>query len=119
MSHLSPVDRYVTGSARTHMSDAVAYSKRYDLVPAGRDRMFMTQVTAIKGGSATVSTCDDGSKFRQVYASTGQPDNALRTPKDEEYLFETWRMVETSGHWAITSFVLAELPSRSAVHCQP
>jgi hypothetical protein len=97
----------------------VAAGKRYDLVPAGRDRMFLTQVTVIKGASATVATCDDGSKFRQVYASTGQPDDALRTPKDMEYIFETWRMVETSGHWAITSFTLAELPSRSADHCQP
>jgi len=33
------------------------------IVPAGIDRNFKTQVAAMSGTSATVTTCDDGSKF--------------------------------------------------------
>ncbi len=114
-----PVRRYVTGQALTHLAAAVKAGKARDLVPAGVDRFFMTRVTAITGRNAVIATCDDGSKFKQENPRTGKVDAAFLPSPGQEYLFETWRMVQLSGHWAITAFSLVTLPSRSAEPCQP
>jgi hypothetical protein len=66
-----------------------------------------------------VTTCDDGSKFQEAFASTGQIDSAFTAPEDQDYISEIWRMALVSGHWAITSFSLAFLPDASAKPCQP
>lgn len=117
---LAPEARdYVTGQAFSHLVAAVKAGKSDDLVPAGTDRLFMTRVTAITGHNAVIATCDDGSKFRQQNPQTGKADLSLATPPAQQYLSETWRMVQLSGHWAISSFSLAALPSRSAEYCQP
>jgi hypothetical protein len=118
--HLVPAARdYVTGQALTHLAAALKAGREHDLVPAGVDRLFMTRVTTIAGRSATVTTCDDASKFKEQNPSTGQVDTSFLSPPGQEYLFETWRMVQRSGHWAITAVSLATLPSRSAEPCQP
>jgi hypothetical protein len=118
--HLVPVARdYVTGQALTHLAAALKAGREHDLVPAGVDRLFMTRVTTIAGRSATVTTCDDASKFKEQNPSTGQVDTSFLSPPGQEYLFETWRMVQRSGHWAITAVSLATLPNRSAEACQP
>jgi hypothetical protein len=116
---VAPVTRYVTGVARTRLSASVARGKQYGVVPTGGDRLFMARVTALSGRSATVTTCDDGSKFREAFASTGQIDPAFTAKPDQAYLFETWHLVEAAGHWAINTFTVAELPDKSAGHCQP
>src|SRR5215472_2123205 len=67
-----PVREYVTGQALTHLAAAVKANKARDLVPAGVDRFFLTRVTAIRGRSATVATCDDGSKFTEENPRTGK-----------------------------------------------
>ena len=114
-----PVRDYVTGQALTHLAAVVKAGKARDLVPAGVDRFFMTRVTAITGQNAIVATCDDGSKFTEENPRTGQVDASFLPSPGQEYLFETWRMVQLSGHWAITAFSLAFLPSGSAEPCQP
>lgn len=114
-----PVRDYVTGQALTHLAAALKAGRERDLVPAGVDRLFMTRVTTIAGRSATVTTCDDASKFKEQNPSTGQVDTSFSSPPGQQYLFETWRMVQHSGHWAITAVSLATLPSRSAEPCQP
>jgi hypothetical protein len=116
---LPPVRDYVTGQALTHLAAAVKAGKARDLVPAGVDRFFMTRVTATTGHNAIIATCDDGSKFKQENPRTGKVDASFLPSPGQEYLFETWRMVRLSGHWAITAFSLATLPSRSAEPCQP
>jgi hypothetical protein len=116
---VAPVTEYVTGAARTNLNDALAGLKAHGVVPAGEDRLFMTRVTAVSARSATVTTCDDGSKFREAFASTGKIDSEFTAPEDQDYIFEIWRMAQVSGHWAITSFSLAFLPSASAKPCQP
>src|SRR5262249_24145342 len=83
------------------------------------DRYFMTRVTAITGRNATVATCDDGSKFKQENPSTGTVNLAFAPTPGQGYLFETWRMAQLHGHWAITAASVAVLPSRSAEPCQP
>jgi hypothetical protein len=113
------VREYVTGQALTHLTAAVKAGKTRHLVPAGEDRLFNTRVSALTGHSATVTTCDDGSKFKQVNPRTGKVDVRFLADPGTSYLFETWRMVQLSGHWAIGSISLALLPSPSAEPCQP
>jgi hypothetical protein len=114
-----PVRGYVTGQALTHLIAAVKAGKAADVAPAGMDRLFMTRVTAVTGRNATVTTCDDGSNFEQENPRTGKIDASFVAPPQQNYLFETWRMVQLGGHWAITAFSLAFLPSRGALACQP
>ncbi len=116
---VAPVTRYVTGEALTRLLAAIAATKARDLVPAGTDRFFKTRVTALTGRSATVSTCEDGSKFREKNLRTGRIDPQFTASPDQAYLFETWQMGHLSGHWAITALSLATLPDPRARPCQP
>jgi hypothetical protein len=116
---VSPVRDYVTGQALGHLTSAMKANKANDLVPAGVDRFFMTRITAISGRNATLVTCDDGSKFQEENPRTGKVNLAFEPTPGQSYLFETWRMVQLSGHWAITALSVAPLPSRSAEPCQP
>jgi hypothetical protein len=118
--HLVPsVREYVTGQALTHLNAAMKANKARDLVPAGTDRFFMTRVTTITGRNATLATCDDGSKFKEQNPSTGKVNPGFVPTPGQSYLFETWRMVQAHGHWAITALSVAALPARSAEPCQP
>jgi hypothetical protein len=81
--------------------------------------MFKTHVTILSARSATVATCDDGSKLREKNRRTGRVDAQLLAPPDQQYMFVTWRMVRLSGRWAISGFSLASLPAPAAQHCQP
>jgi hypothetical protein len=114
-----PVTKYVTGQALTHLMAATSSLKANDVVPAGTDRLFMTSVTALTSTTATVTTCDDGSKYAAENPVTGKINPAYSPSANQKYLFETWHMVLLSGRWAISSFTLATLPSASAQHCQP
>lgn len=116
---VAPVTDYVTGSALTHLTAAMTAGKAEDLVPAGTDRFFMTRVTGITGRKATVTTCDDGSKSGEANPRTGKVNPAYVPQPDQGYIFETWRMIQLSGHWAITDFSLATLPNPRAKPCQP
>jgi hypothetical protein len=116
---VAPVRNYVTGDALPHLVAAVTAAKQQDLVPAGTDRLFMTRVTGLTARHATVTTCDDGSKFEEENARTGAVDEAYAPQADQAYLLETWQMVQLSGHWGITSFTVATLPNPSAAPCQP
>jgi hypothetical protein len=114
-----PVRDYVTGEAFTRLAAVVRTDRSEDLVPAGVDRFFMTRVTAITGSSAIVATCDDGSAYAEENPRTRKVDVNFLSSPGQAYLFETWRMAQLSGHWAISDFTLNALPSRSAEACQP
>jgi hypothetical protein len=114
-----PVREYVTGQALSHLTAAMKAGKARDLVPAGADRLFMTRVTTLTRRSASVATCDDGSKFKQVNPRTAKVDTGFLPTPGQEYIFETWRMGRLGGHWAISGLSVASLPSRSAEPCQP
>jgi hypothetical protein len=116
---VAPVRGYVTGQALTHLIAAVKTGKANDITPAGMDRLFMTRVTAVNGHNATVATCDDGSNFEEENPRTEKIDASFAAQPQQAYAFETWRMIQLGGHWAITAFSLAFLPSRSALACQP
>jgi len=116
---IAPVTGYVTGDALRHLTIAVSENKSHDLVPAGTDRMFMTRVTGITGATATVTTCDDSSKYKEQDPRTGEVNAAYTPALDQAYLFETWHMVQLSGHWAISALSVASLPDQAAQPCQP
>jgi len=110
------VRRYVTGHALVNLVDAVAASRKDHLIPAGTDRLFLTRVTRIRGGTATITTCDDASKFHEEDVHTGAESTQ---PPAQAYLFEIWQMVKHSGRWAIAAFSYALRPSPRAAPCQP
>lgn len=116
---VSPVTARVTGGALRNLKAALASAKARDLVPGGVDRFFKTRVAVISGTNATLTTCDDGSKFEEVNLGTGIPDPAFSAPANERYLFETWRMVRLGGQWAISAVSPVTLPDSRAKPCQP
>jgi hypothetical protein len=115
---VTPVQDYVTGSALQHLELAIAGAHALNAVPAGSDRMYMTQVTSLASDRATVTTCDDGSHFQSVNRQTGKPDPALAPPPDQQFLFETWHLTRLATGWALATFTVASLPSASAKACQ-
>ena len=117
----APVTDYVTGKALTSNLDAViSTEKRQDLVPSGADRFFKTTVTAHSASAATVSTCDDGSKFHVVFKRTGKIDQAYQaTSPSQQYLFEIFTMIRQKGHWAISAVSIVQSPDHRADQCQP
>lgn len=116
---VSPVRDYVTGQALAHLTTAMNFGKTRHIVPAGTDRLFMTRVTRISGPNAIVTTCDDDSRFKEVNPATGQVAANSQPPPQQDYLYETWQMVQISGHWAMRALSIAFLPASSAELCQP
>jgi hypothetical protein len=118
---VSPVADYVTGPALIALNTTIArgLTKGQEIVPAGVDRNFMTKVTAISAASATVTTCDDGSKFQEVNPTTGVVNKTYNPTPDQEYIFVTWQMTRLDGRWAVSKVTAANLPNALAKPCQP
>lgn len=89
------------------------------VVIAGADRFFKTRAVAVSATSATITTCDDGSKFEEVNPGTGVPDPVYSATANQRYLFETWQMTRLGGHWAISDVTPVTLPGSRAKPCQP
>lgn len=116
-----PVTSDVTGAALTDLKKSLTQELTPGqlIVPAGTDRNFDTQITALSGISATVTTCDDGSKFDEVNPVTGVVNTAYNATPDQEYIFVTWQMTRLDGHWAISAITPVTLPNALAKPCQP
>jgi hypothetical protein len=116
---VAPVTAYVTGVALHNLKAYLVRAKAQKIVIAGVDRFFKTRVTAISATKATLTTCDDGSKFAEVNPVTGVPDPIYSPGPDQRYLFETWQMARLDGHWAISVISPVTLPDSRAKPCQP
>lgn len=117
---VAPVTSYITGAALQKLKAAITGYKQRELIPAGKDRLFKTRVTAVNGQTATLTTCDDGSGFKEVNPATGAVDpSSVSLPVDQEYLFETWHMTSLGGHWAVSSFTIVTPPTAAAKPCLP
>ncbi len=114
---VSPVTEYVVGDARKHLNAVLAAEENNNYLPAGSDRFWNTNVISITAHGATVTTCDDGTKYVQQDPNTGQTLPAA--PPDQQYLFEIWNLVPMDGHWAITSFTVTAYPDPRAQACKP
>ena len=116
---VAPVTQFVVGVDLSNLNRAIAYDKQRGVVAAGTDQFFMTKVTSLGVNSATVSTCDNASKFKFIFKATGHIDKADAAPPNQAYLFENWGMIRQSGHWAISSVSVIMLPDPRAQPCQP
>lgn len=117
---VAPILGYLTGVARRDFFAALAAGRARQIVPAGRERYFLTRVTALTGTAATVTTCDDGSRYRAQNPRTGQVNPAYSPQsKAQAYVFMAWHLVRQSGRWVMASFSVATLPDRRALPCQP
>jgi hypothetical protein len=114
-----PVTTYVTGRALGSLRASLVSMKNGEVVPGGADRFFKTSAAVASSASATITTCDDGSRLEEVNPGTGVPDPALSAPANQQYLFETWQMVKLGGHWAISVVSPVTLPDSRADPCQP
>jgi hypothetical protein len=117
---VAPVTSYVTGAALGNLKKVISIFSKSHEVPAGVDRLFLTKVTDLTGSTATVTTCDDGSKYVQKNPTTGAVDPAFtNVPIDQQYIYEAWAMTRLSGHWAIESITITDPPAAVAKQCLP
>jgi hypothetical protein len=117
---VAPVSSYVTGTALGNLKKTITAFAQIEDVPAGVDRLFRTQVTALRGTAATITTCDDGSKYDEQNPRTGVVNpSSEHLPTDQVYVFETWGMTMLDGHWAITSITVASPGSPAEKSCLP
>lgn len=114
---VAPVAGYVTGKALSDLNGALKTANSNDYVPAGIERFFSTRVTQISKSGATITTCDDGSKYRTRNLRTGE--DLPPPPASQLYILLTWDMVPLAGHWAIANFSVISLPDHRAAVCQP
>jgi len=114
-----PVRDYVAGPALSKLTSALRADQSEGVVPAGTDRLFRTQVVSVHGSQAVLTTCDDGTGYRDQNPHTGRVDTSMTAQPQQVYLAETWRMGMHGGHWAITNVTVHSLPSPSAQRCQP
>lgn len=117
---VAPILGYLTGVARRDFFAALAAGRARQVVPAGTERYFLTRVAALTGTTATVTTCDDGSRYRAQNPRTGQVNPAYSPQsKAQAYVFMAWHLVRQSGRWVMASFSVATLPDLRALPCQP
>jgi hypothetical protein len=116
---VTPVLAYVTGIARRDLMAALAAGRTRHLLPAGTERFFRTRVAALSGSTATVTTCDDASKYREQNPRTGKINSAYTPNRHTAYTFETWHLALWSGRWTLAAFSFASLPDSRALPCQP
>jgi hypothetical protein len=64
-----PVTSYVTGAALTTLKTTLTTFNKQNLIPAGTDRLFKTDIVAVTNPTATITSCDDGSKFTEINLS--------------------------------------------------
>ena len=114
-----PVTAHVTGRALGNLKASLVSMQDDKVVPGGADRFFKTTAAIASGASATITTCDDGSKLEEVNPGTGVADPALDAPANQQYLFETWQMTKIGGQWAVSAVSPVTLPDSRAEPCQP
>jgi hypothetical protein len=113
------VTTVVTGPALVNLKAAIKWLNSNAVTPGGADRLFDTRVTALSASGATVTSCDDGSKFVDLNKSTGLPDQELTAPADQQYLLLTVQMTRQDNRWGISRLTVSMLPNALAKPCQP
>lgn len=115
-----PVTSYVTGAALTALKTTLRTFNKQNLIPAGTDRLFKTDIVAVTSPTATIISCDDGSKFTEINPVTHAVDPSFENmPLDNQYVYVTWNMSLQAGHWAITSITALSPPAAAAKQCLP
>ena len=107
---------YVTGSALTLLHTVLQSYAKNDITPVGTDRLFDTKITSFTADRATVTTCDDGSRFNVADRKTGQTEPT--PPVADQYDLVVATMVPVAGHWALSSVKPVVAPDPHATTCQ-
>jgi hypothetical protein len=110
-----PTTEYITGKALDSLRVAVTSGAKNDVALGGTDRLYDTSVTSLTAKSATVTSCDDGSRTNLVDLATGQ--KIPNDPNGPLTVFVIWQMAPVGGHWAITSLDVISLPDPRASGC--
>jgi hypothetical protein len=115
-----PVTSYVTGAALTTLKTTLTTFNKQNLIPAGTDRLFKTDIVAVTNPAATITSCDDGSKFTEINPVTHAVDPSfVNMSLDDQYAYVTWDMSLRAGHWAFTSIAALSSPVGAAKQCLP
>jgi hypothetical protein len=115
-----PVTSYITSNMLATLKQTLTTFKKQNEIPAGTDRFFKTTVVAVTSPTATVTSCDDGSKYTEINSVTGVVDPAfVNVPLDQQYIFVTWNMTLRAGHWSLASISALTPPAAAAKQCLP
>jgi hypothetical protein len=106
---------YVAGDALANLRGALQTYTKYSLIPIGVDRLFNTKVASFTTKSATVTTCDDGTKWDTASRTTGKALPAA--PASQQYAFESFTMSPVDGHWSISSVTIVSFPDQRVKSC--
>jgi hypothetical protein len=106
---------YVTGSALTTLRKVIRGFASSNVVPVGVDRLYDTKITSLAAGSATVTSCDDGTQYNLGDRATGQ--TAPPAPLTRDYAFAVFGMRLAGGRWALSSVTAAGYPDQRVKAC--
>jgi hypothetical protein len=106
---------YVTGKAVTLLHKIVSNATSDNMVPVGVDRLYDTKITSLAASTATVTSCDDGSRFNQADRTTGQ--TAAPVPVSQQYIFVIFGMRLVAGRWALSSLTVVSYPDQRVKAC--
>jgi hypothetical protein len=107
---------YITKNALGTLDKAVQGLTEANLVPVGTDRFFDTKITSMATNSATVTSCDDGSRYEMDDRTTGKQQSP--TPLSQDYLYVVFDMIPLDGRWALSSLTVVENPDKRAKACE-
>jgi len=99
---------YITGKALVNLRDAVTSGAKDGVALGGTDRLYDTTVSWLTSKSASVTSCDDGSKTSSVDLATRQ--KIPNDPNAPQTVLVIWQMSPVGGHWAITSLEVITPP---------
>jgi hypothetical protein len=106
---------YVTGSALTLLYKVLQNLTKNNIVPVGIDRLFDTKITSLMADSATVTSCDDGTRYNVADRTSGQ--TMAPAPSSQQYTFVVFTMRPVNGRWAISSVAVSSFPDQRVKAC--
>jgi hypothetical protein len=114
--HLVGVTRdYVTGRALTTLKTLLRTFTKNNIIPVGADRYFDTKITSLTADSATVTSCDDGTRYNVANRTTGQREPPA--PASKQYAFAIFTMSRVGGRWATSSVSGVGYPDKRVKAC--
>ena len=106
---------YVTGGALTSLDKVLRSFTQNNLVPVGVDRLFDTKITSRTADGATLTSCDDGTRYNVADRATGQAEPPA--PASQEYAFATFTMRPVDSRWALSSVTAVTIPDQRVKAC--
>jgi|SRR5215469_8683654 len=106
---------WVTGAALTKLRKLVQSYASGNIVPVGVDRLYDTKITSLAAGTATVTSCDDGTAFNIADRATGRTPAPV--PVTQQYAFGVFGMRLVAGRWTLSSVTGVGYPDQRVKAC--